>query len=227
MSEVMQNKDVAAEAANGAAEAIVGEAGAAETVADHSVADQSAGGRPVRPGITPNPPMSPERAKLYAQPRVARPRVWPLFTLAFAVIILDQWAKWWIRFNIESPGDSLPLWPGVVHLSHVWNYGAAWGVFAGARWPLIVSTLAVCGCIIFFCRRIGANGTAALIAAGLILGGATGNLIDRVKFGYVLDMIDMDTPIRFIRDFPVYNVADSALTFGVIILLVLSFTKKD
>jgi signal peptidase II len=177
--------------------------------------------------ITRNQPMDPERAKLYAQPRTPKPRVWPLFSLALIVILADQWLKWWIRYNIESPGDTLPLWPGVVHLSHVWNYGAAWGVFEGARWTLVLSTVAVCCGIIFFCRRISANGRLSLLAAGLILGGAIGNLIDRVRFGYVLDMIDMDTPFRAIRDFPVYNIADSALTLGVIILLIVSLIKKD
>jgi len=173
------------------------------------------------------PPMDPERAALYAQPRTPHPRVWPLFTIAFAVVLADQWLKWWIRFNIESPGHTLPLWPGVVHWSHVWNYGAAWGIFAGARWPLVACTLAVCAAITFFCRRISATGKAALATAGLILGGAVGNLIDRIRFGYVLDMIDMDTPIGFIRNFPVFNIADSALTVGVIILLILSFVKKE
>lgn len=173
------------------------------------------------------PPMDPERAKLYAPVRTPHPRVWPLFTIAFVVIVADQWLKWWIRFNIDSPGTVLPLWPGVVHWSQVWNYGAAWGVFAGARWGLIACTLAVCCAITFFCRRISATGKLSLVTAGLILGGAIGNLIDRIRFGYVLDMIDMDTPIPFIRNFPVFNLADSALTLGVILLLILSFTKKD
>jgi signal peptidase II len=166
---------------------------------------------------------APDRSHLYAQPRMPYPRVWPLFTIAALVVVADQWLKWWIRFNIGNPGDTLPLLPGVAHWSHVWNWGAAWGVFAGARWPLIIVSSAVCCAIIFLCRRIGANGRAALVAAGLILGGAVGNLIDRVKFGYVLDMIDMDTQIPLIRDFPVFNLADSALTLGVIILLVMSF----
>ena len=165
----------------------------------------------------------PDRSHLYAQPRVPKPRVWPLFLIAFLVTTSDQCLKWWIRYNIETPGETLPMWPGVVHWSHVWNWGAAWGVFAGARWPLVVTSAAVCCAIVFFCRRIGASGRAALIAAGLILGGAVGNLIDRLRFGYVLDMIDMDTSVRFIREFPVFNLADSALTGGVILLLIMSF----
>jgi len=165
------------------------------------------------------------RAKLYAQPRTPKPRVWPMFLLAFAVMVADQCLKWWIRFNLE-PGDTLALWPGVAHWSHVWNRGAAWGVFDGSRWLLVIASSAVCCGLVFFCRHIGASGTTALISAGLILGGAVGNLIDRVKFGYVTDMIDMDTPLGFIREFPVFNVADSALTLGVILLFLMSFQRE-
>ncbi|HEX8551188.1 MAG TPA: signal peptidase II [Abditibacteriaceae bacterium] len=147
---------------------------------------------------------------------------WWMFLLAFAVAVADQWFKWWIRARIE-PGDTIEFWPGVMHWSHVWNYGAAWGVFAGARWPLIIASALVIAGIVFSAKRIAGSGRPAVWAAGLILGGAIGNLIDRLQFGYVLDMIDLDTPVKFLREFPVFNLADSALTGGVLLLLVLSF----
>ena len=145
-----------------------------------------------------------------------------LFLVAWLVVFADQSFKWWIRMQIE-PGGSIEAWPGVVHWSHVWNYGAAWGAFAGARWVLVALSLAVVVAIMVSAKRIAAMGKAALVAASLILGGALGNAIDRIYAGYVVDMIDMDTPFSLVRNFPVFNIADSALTVGVAILLLLSF----
>ena len=148
-----------------------------------------------------------------------------LFFWAFAVVLADQSFKWWIRMQIE-PGGRIEAWPGVVHWSHVWNYGAAWGAFSGARWLLVVLSLAVVVAIAVSAKRIAAMGKAALVAASLILGGALGNSIDRIYAGYVVDMIDMDTPFKIVRDFPVFNIADSALTVGVAILLLMSFAPS-
>jgi signal peptidase II len=155
--------------------------------------------------------------------KIVKPLSWLwIFFLAVWITVADQMFKWWIRARIE-PGDTIDFWPGVMHWSHVWNWGAAWGIFSGARWPLIIASSLVIAGIVFSAKRIAGAGRPAIWAAGLILGGAIGNLIDRLQFGYVLDMIDMDTPIPLIRDFPVFNLADCALTMGVFILLVLSF----
>jgi signal peptidase II len=139
--------------------------------------------------------------------------------LAIFVIGLDQWSKLWIRTNL-SPGEERELWPGVVHLSHVLNHGAAWGAFEGQRWMLVIVSLGVAGAVIYYMRRIVERGLLATVAMGFILGGAVGNLIDRAFLGAVTDMIDCDTPWRIVREFPVFNLADSALTLGVFLLAV-------
>ncbi len=142
-----------------------------------------------------------------------------LLAVVLLALLLDQLSKAWIRGNL-APGDVIPVWPGVMHLSHVWNYGAAWGMLSGQRLVLVgFSILVLVGAAsmaLDFVRR----GRLATVGLGLIVGGAIGNLIDRVLQGYVTDMIDMDTGWQWLRNFPVFNVADSALTVGVCLLLI-------
>lgn len=141
-----------------------------------------------------------------------------LFGIAVAVLLIDQLSKWWIRGALV-PGEERAIVPGLVHLSHVVNHGAAWGMLDGQRWLLIGISVIVVTALIAAMQRIAAQGRLVAAGMGLIFGGAVGNLIDRIAFGSVTDMIDMDTPIAFVRDFPVFNVADSALTIGVCILV--------
>jgi len=145
-----------------------------------------------------------------------------LFGVAAVALLFDQLLKWWIRGALET-GDEMPLIPGLVHLSHIKNHGAAWGMFAGQRWLLIGVSVVVVGALLFSARQIARGGALVACAMGLIFGGAVGNLIDRCVSGAVTDMIDMDTPLSLIRTFPVFNIADSALTIGVILLIWHSF----
>ena len=157
--------------------------------------------------------------------KVERRRFLILIAVALLVLLLDQWSKLWIRGNIQV-GDEIALWPGVLHLSHVWNKGAAWGMLSGQRVILVIVSIAVlCGAATIardFVRR----GMLTTLALAFIVGGAIGNLIDRVFLGHVTDMIDMDTRWNWLRTFPVFNLADSALTLGVI-LLMLHFLFDD
>ena len=137
---------------------------------------------------------------------------------ALLALALDQLSKIWVRANLPE-GAQLPLLPGWIHLEHVHNHGAAWGVLAGHRWLLIGFTVAVTIMVLSSAREVAARGTLAALGFGLILGGALGNLIDRVMFGYVTDFFDLDTPVEWLRTFPVFNIADSALTVGVILML--------
>jgi signal peptidase II len=141
-----------------------------------------------------------------------------LLALAAIVVILDQASKAWIRANLQH-GEEIVLWPGVVHLSHVLNYGAAWGVLSGQRWLLIAVSVLVMAGVLAVARGMVERSVWQMWALGLIVGGAVGNLIDRVLAGAVTDMIDMDTSWQWLRNFPVFNLADSALTAGVLILL--------
>jgi signal peptidase II len=146
-----------------------------------------------------------------------------LFTLiAFGAAILDQLSKLWVRAAIPMNGD-VPALPGWVHLTHTLNHGAAWSMLSGQRWLLVGVTIVVIGVVVTLARDFAKRGTLPVVGLGLVLGGAIGNLIDRVLAGAVTDFIDLDTPLRWLETFPVFNVADSALTVGVTLLLIYTF----
>jgi len=139
---------------------------------------------------------------------------------------LDWASKTWIRAHLAL-GARMEMVPGWIHLQHVQNRGAAWSVLAGHRAFLVVFTLAVIVALTLSAREIARQGALAATAFGLILGGALGNFFDRAFQGYVTDFFHFDTPIPFLQTFPVFNVADSALTVGVALLIgAMLFGKK-
>lgn len=143
--------------------------------------------------------------------------VW-FFCAAIFALVFDQLSKIWIKGQLAL-GEQTDVLPGWLHFEHVQNTGAAWGLFAGRKWLLIGFTVAVTLLVIASAREVASRGKIAAIGFGFILGGALGNLFDRLMQGYVTDFIDLDTPVRWLQTFPVFNVADSALTVGVVLLL--------
>ena len=111
--------------------------------------------------------------------------------------------------------------------------GFTWNTFRimarrGAFWPdkkwlLILFSVVVTICVIISACEVSRKGRVAAVGFGWILGGALGNLVDRVVYGYVTDFFDLDTPVGWLQNFPVFNVADSALTAGVILMLITLF----
>lgn len=150
--------------------------------------------------------------------RTTRKRLTLLGILAIVVVALDQLSKTWIRGNLRV-GETSDVWRGVVHLSHVHNYGAAWSMLSGQRWLLILVTIGVVAVLLSIARGLVEKSALGAWSIGLILGGALGNLVDRILFGHVTDMIDLDTSVGFLRTFPIFNLADSALTMGVFLLI--------
>ena len=135
------------------------------------------------------------------------------FLAAALVVGLDQLVKWLVIRNI-SLFATVPVLPGVVHLTHIRNTGAAFSMLSGQRWPLVVITLACMALVVWLLVKGGLPrlGNWCLVA---VLGGAVGNLIDRLVNGYVVDMIE----VEFIR-FPVFNVADIFVVCGGILLCI-------
>ena len=123
----------------------------------------------------------------------------------------DQLTKWLIA-GAFAPGHSQSLLGPVLHLTYVQNTGAAFGLLRGAHMLFIVCSLLVIGWIVRELRLRPSMEGRLLWGCALILGGATGNLIDRVRLGYVVDFIDL-------RVWPVFNVGDSAITIGVGLLI--------
>jgi signal peptidase II len=140
------------------------------------------------------------------------------FALAAGVAVLDQQAKAWILNGLRlAPGDSLRVW-GPLRLTLVENNGVSFGLFQGdapwGRWALAAFSLAVATALAVWVRK--ANKLYTGFALGLIIGGALGNFLDRVRDGQVVDFLD----VRALH-FPwIFNVADSAITVGVVLLLV-------
>ena len=141
-----------------------------------------------------------------------------LFALIAAVVVaLDQWSKALTRSHIEL-GERLGFIPGVLDLTHIQNRGAAFGMLQGYAVQLAIVAAVVVLALAFVVIARRKTTLVEVVAFGLIVGGAIGNLIDRITQGYVTDMI-MTTFI----DFPVFNVADSAVTVGTILFVVWAF----
>lgn len=134
----------------------------------------------------------------------------PVLVIAGAIILLDQVSKYLVR-AMMVPGESIPLIPKVFHLTYVQNPGAAFGMFAHRTTFFIIIAVAVILFILAFFQRVGQDQKLLRVGLALQLGGAVGNLIDRVRLGHVTDFFDF-------RVWPVFNVADMAIVVGVAIL---------
>lgn len=131
----------------------------------------------------------------------------PFVCLAILLVIVDQVTKQLVRSTMV-PGESIPLVPNIFHLTYVQNPGAAFGILAHRTNLFIIITLAVIVLILLFFQRIGPEQKVLKTALALQLGGAVGNLIDRLLLGHVTDFFDF-------RLWPVFNVADMAVVLGV------------
>ena len=148
--------------------------------------------------------------------------------IALLVLIVDQFVKYWVTgpMGIDYPGAELNLLPFFT-LRFVQNFGVSLGLLqAGsefARWALVAMTAIIATGVAVWIRR--ETQKPELIGLGLVLGGALGNIIDRVRFGYVVDYADFH--VFGYSPFLVFNIADAAISIGVVILLVRAlFTPK-
>ena len=140
--------------------------------------------------------------------------------LGGAVVLLDQATKALVRWKLALH-DSVTVIPGVLDVTHVRNTGAAFGILNAAEFPFkatviaLVATSALVG-IGLYASRLAPHQRVARLGLALILGGAAGNLIDRVATGYVIDFVD-----AYWRDyhFWAFNVADAAITAGVTVMI--------
>ncbi len=151
-----------------------------------------------------------------------------VFSVAAVVLILDQLSKWYIRHTFGLY-ESVPIIDSIFHITHIRNAGGAFGLLnQGAKvWRLPfflgVSCVAV-GVLLVFVRRIDPRQRWLLLALGGILGGALGNLVDRMISGEVTDFLDFHWHGYY---WPAFNVADSGISVGMVILLVYSLFVHD
>ncbi|MFZ5649475.1 MAG: signal peptidase II [Bacillota bacterium] len=134
-----------------------------------------------------------------------------IFVISLAVLILDQASKYLIMANMTL-NQSVPVITDVFHITYIRNPGAAFGLMAyRTTFFIAVSILVILGIFIFY-KKYGGKG-AVPVTLGLIAGGALGNLVDRVRFGEVVDFLDF-------RVWPVFNLADSAIVVGAGLLMI-------
>lgn len=140
-----------------------------------------------------------------------------LFMGIFVVIatVLDQLSKLWVVNNIPLHGE-IPVLSGIFHLTYAQNTGAAWSMLSGMQWLFLLIFLAfTLGIIWEFSKKRWPFTTFDRWCIAVVYAGGLGNIIDRIRLGYVVDMIE----VEFI-DFPVFNLADCCITCGCIALVV-------
>lgn len=128
------------------------------------------------------------------------------------VLLLDRAAKYLVSSNMQQ-GQTIPILQDFFHITYVKNPGAAFGILANQRWFFILAAVVVVGILIYLAHTMAQKKLWLSIILGLVAGGALGNMIDRISSGLVLDYLDF----RGIWPF-VFNIADSAVVIGVILL---------
>jgi signal peptidase II len=144
--------------------------------------------------------------------------MWPSFLgLAAVVLVADQLTKAWLT-SFLAPGESVGVVDDLLRLIHGQNAGGLFGLLQGQALPFALVSLVVVGLIVGYHARSGRNPYLS-ITLGLLLGGALGNLIDRLRLGYVVDFVDAG--IGSVRWYT-FNVADAAISFAILLLLAAS-----
>ena len=139
-----------------------------------------------------------------------------LFLIVAALVVaLDQLSKLWVRAHLAR-GESLPI-TDRLSLTYIGNTGSAFGLLANQTFLLITIGVASLLIILLFLRYLSLATTLSVVSIGLILSGAVGNLIDRLRFSYVTDFIDFRLWSNF--HWPAFNIADAAITVGVFMLI--------
>ncbi|MCF7873527.1 MAG: signal peptidase II [Candidatus Omnitrophica bacterium] len=139
-------------------------------------------------------------------------------SIAFFIIGLDFWIKTYLRLNFSF--QSFPLIDKLVYITVVFNTGTAFGFLQDKANLLVYLTLILILIFLFVIKKEQQKRVIFLIATGLVLGGAFSNLIDRLMLGAVVDYIDL-------KFWPVFNLSDSCITIGAILLIIDSFRKRS
>ncbi|EEK71893.1 Lipoprotein signal peptidase [Bacillus mycoides] len=138
------------------------------------------------------------------------------YVIALFVIAIDQISKWLIVKNMEL-GTSIPIIDNVLYITSHRNRGAAWGILENKMWFFYIITVIFVAFIVFYMKKYAKTDKLLGISLGLILGGAIGNFIDRVFRQEVVDFIHV---YIFSYNYPVFNIADSALCIGVVLIII-------
>jgi len=149
-----------------------------------------------------------------------------VLTVTTLVLATDQFSKWYVRRSVALY-QQIPVLEPFFHITHVHNTGGAFSLFAGSndgiRVPFFLgASLVAVGALLYFLRQVGAHERLLQFALAGVLGGALGNLVDRVTAGNVTDFLLLHYRGYY---WPAFNVADSFISIGVTLLLLHSFWK--
>ena len=145
----------------------------------------------------------------------------PFFGIAAVVVVVDQLTKAWIR-SVLAPGEATPVLGDWIRLVHAQNNGGIFGLLRGQALPFAIVSLGVIALIVAYHGRSGRS-PLLTVALGLLLGGAIGNLTDRLLYGSVVDFVDAG--IGTIRWYT-FNVADASISLAIVLLLALSIRPQ-
>lgn len=144
----------------------------------------------------------------------------PILLLILTVVIFDQFSKFYIQSHL-SLGMSIPVIADIFHITYILNPGAAFGILEHQTMIFVAIAIGMVVAVLYFYPRIPRGHYPLRLGIGLMVGGALGNVIDRVKTGYVIDFFDF-------RIWPVFNVADIAIVTGVgLIVYSLIYLSND
>ncbi len=145
-----------------------------------------------------------------------------LLSVTFLILVVDQVTKWLVRSNLELGEQWMPLtWLApLARFTYIKNTGAAFGLFQNANVILAVMAVLISIGVISYYYKVPDNEKLTKVALSMMLGGALGNLIDRVTIGYVTDFISLGT-------FAIFNVADSCITVGVGLLILSMWISEN
>lgn len=146
--------------------------------------------------------------------------------MAIVIVMLDQLTKVLVLIRVRPMGYPVVVIPGLFQIRYVHNTGAAWGILRGMNDWLVLLSIVLLAVLVIYWKRFVEKAVLSHIGAGLMLGGIVGNLIDRVKYGYVVDFLDFYFGSHH---FPAFNIADAAICSGVglyILYYVMAEKKK-
>ncbi|MET3318519.1 UNVERIFIED_ORG: signal peptidase II [Peribacillus simplex] len=144
------------------------------------------------------------------------------YLIALLVIAFDQLTKWMIVKKMEY-GESIEIIENLLYITSHRNRGAAWGILQGQMWFFYIITIAVIIGLVYYIQKMAKDSRLLGVSLALMLGGAIGNFIDRVVRQEVVDFVHT---YIFSYSFPVFNVADAALSIGVGLLVIHMFLEE-
>lgn len=163
----------------------------------------------------------PVRARDWWADARKNPLFWRAGSAAVLIAVLDQLSKFWILHGIKLPERGKIELSGIFDLTYVQNYGASFGMLSGARWLLTALSVSIAVALLYWLGQL--RRPVAATGVAFVVGGALGNLYDRLAYGYVVDFLDFSGLY-----FPwVFNVADASINVGIAFILLDAWQTRD